>query len=194
MQASPVSVGWHAMRSLARALVLGLLGAGIIHILVLLLVPDFTERDAWSRLAMMSDLYVMRPLEAETGGPPVVKSADPLFETVACRFDLNEGMARIRASGHVPFWSVSIYDRSGHNIYSFNDRSADKASLDAVVLTPAQMSVVRKELPEELSGSVFVETDIGEGIAVIRAFVPDESWRPGVERFLGQASCVRLVS
>jgi uncharacterized membrane protein len=177
------------MRRLAQALLLGLIGAGIVHIVVLLLIPEFSARDAWSRLAMATDLSVMTPLAAEKGGPPVVKSVDPLFEAVACRFDLGDGMVRIKAQGRVPFWSVSVYDRNGHNIYSFNDRNAGKPSLDAVVLTPAQMAAVRKDLPENLAGSVFVETATDEGIAVVRAFVPDESWRPAVKTFFSQASC-----
>jgi uncharacterized membrane protein len=89
----------------------------------------------------------------------------------------------------VPFWSVSVYDRNGQNIYSFNDRSAEKGVLDAVILSPAQMIAVRKDLPEDLAGAVFVETPTDRGIAVIRAFVPDDSWKPDVARFLGQASC-----
>jgi uncharacterized membrane protein len=177
------------MRRLLHVLVLGLLGAGIVHIVVLMLVPDYSERDAWSRLATAADLYTMTPLKAEAGGPPVVKSVDPLFEAAACRFDLDDGLVQVKASGHVPFWSVSVYDRNGHTVYSFNDRNADKGALDAVVLNSAQMIAVRKELPEDLAGSVFVETEAEEGIAVIRAFVPDESWRPAVERFLGQATC-----
>lgn len=177
------------MRRLVHALLLGLLGAGIVHIAVLLLIPQMSERDTWSRLAAAADLYTITPLEAERGGTPVVKSVDPLFRAVACRFDLDNGMAQIKAPGKVPFWSVSIYDRKGHNVYSFNDRSAEKGVLDTVVLTPAQMIAVRKDLPVDLVGSVFVETDAKQGIAVIRAFVPDDSWKPGVERFLAQASC-----
>ena len=107
------------MRSLLRALVLGLIGAGIVHIAVLLLVPDFTERDAWSRLAMAADLYVMTPLKAAKDGPPVVKSVDPLFEAVACRFDLDEGMVRVATSGHVPFWSVSVYNHRGQKCFEY---------------------------------------------------------------------------
>lgn len=174
---------------LLHAVLLGLLGAGIVHIIVLMLVPEFSERDAWSRLAMASDLYKMTRLDAEAGGAPVVKSVDPLFYAAACRFDLAEGMVRIKAPGNVPFWSVSVYDRGGHNIYSFNDHSANGGVLDTVVLTPAQMIDVRRELPEEFQGAIFVEAPIEEGIFVIRAFVPDDSWRPIVSHFLEQGSC-----
>jgi len=177
------------MRSLLHALILGLLGAGIVHIVVLFLVPEFSERDAWSRLAMASDLYKMTRLDAEAGGAPVVKSVDPLFYAAACRFDLADGLVRIRAPGDVPFWSASVYDRNGHNIYSFNDHNANDEKLDAVVLTPAQMIDVRRDLPEDLQGAIFVEAPIEEGIFVIRAFVPDESWKPIVSRFLEQSAC-----
>lgn len=169
------------MRRLIHALLLGLLGAGIVHIVVLFLIPDLSERDTWARLETAADLYGITPV--------VAKSVDPLFRVVACRFDLDDGMAQIKAPGNVPFWSVSIYDRNGHNVYSFNDRSAEKGVLDTVVLTPAQMIAVRKDLPADLVGSVFVETEARQGIAVVRAFVPDDSWKPGVERFLAQASC-----
>ncbi|ESX80783.1 MULTISPECIES: DUF1254 domain-containing protein [unclassified Mesorhizobium] len=177
------------MRSLLHAVLLGLLGGGIVHIIVLLLVPEFSERDAWSRLAMASDLYKMTRLDAEAGGAPVVKSVDPLFYAAACRFDLAEGMVRVKAPGKVPFWSISVYDRGGHNIYSFNDRSATAGVLDTVVLTPAQMIEVRKNLPAELQGAIFVEAPIAEGMFVIRSFVPDDSWKPIVSRFLEQSSC-----
>ena len=177
------------MRSLLHALILGLLGAGIVHIVVLFLVPEFSERDAWSRLAMASDLYKMTRLDAEAGGAPVVKSVDPLFYAAACRFDLADGLVRIRAPGDVPFWSASVYDRNGHNIYSFNDHNANGEKLDAVVLTPAQMIDVRRDLPEDLQGAIFVEAPIEEGIFVVRAFLPDESWKPIVSRFLEQSGC-----
>ncbi|RWN59571.1 DUF1254 domain-containing protein [Mesorhizobium sp.] len=177
------------MRRLLHAILLGLLGAGIVHIIVLLLAPEFSERNAWSRLATASNLYRMTRLDAEAGGTPVVKSVDPLFYAAACRFDLSDGMVRVKAPGNVPFWSVSVYDRSGHNIYSFNDHSATGRVLDSIVLTPAQMIEIRKDLPEELQGAIFVEAPIDEGMFVIRSFVPDDSWKPTVSRFLEQSSC-----
>lgn len=177
------------MLKLLYAILLGLLGAGIVHIAVLLLVPEFSKNDAWSRLASASDLYKMTRLDAEAGGAPVVKSVDPLFYAAACRFDLNDGMVAIKAPGDVPFWSVSVYDRNGHNIYSFNDHSATGGLLDAVILTPAQMTAVRKDLPEELEGEIFIEAPVDEGIAVIRSFVPDDSWKPTISRFLEGSSC-----
>jgi uncharacterized membrane protein len=177
------------MLKLAYALLVGLVGAGIVHIAVLFLLPQFSDRDAWSRLAMAADFYRVVRIDAAAGEPPLVTSIDPLFYAAACRFDLGEGIVHVEAPGKVPFWSVSVYDRGGQNIFSFNDRTAQSGLLDFVVLTPAQMIEVRKQLPEEFEQSVFVETSVDEGIVVIRSFVPDPSWRQIVQGFLGEVSC-----
>lgn len=177
------------MLRLFYAVLLGVVGAGIVHIAVLLLLPVVSDRDAWSRLALAGGLYAVTPLYSADAGPGARRSVDPLFQAVACRFDLADGVAHIRGVGRLPFWSVSVYDRGGRSIYSFNDRTSPAGRLDLVVLTPAQMIEVRKELPEAFAESVFVETGIGEGIVAVRGFVPDPSWAPAVTRALGALAC-----
>ncbi|MCO5063131.1 MAG: DUF1254 domain-containing protein [Rhizobiaceae bacterium] len=178
-----------AYSRIGYALLMGLLGAAILHIVILLLLPEISSRNAWSRMADAADLY--QPMQVRNGLPDVVHDGnrDPLFKSIVCRFDLTDGLLRMQASGAVPFWSASIYDRAGNVIHSFNDRSAHDRALDIVVLTPAQMLDVRKEVPEELGQSVFVETQSEEGIALVRAFVQDESWGPAVEEFLASLRC-----
>ncbi len=175
---------------LAYAVLVGLVGAGLVHIAILLLLPGFSQRDAWSRLSMVSDLYRVVRLDTLTGGEPVIRSDDPLFHVGACRFDLTDGLVQISGEGRVPYWSVSIYDRSGQNVYSFNDRTAEGQILDFVVLTPAQMLEVRKEFPDEVGSSIFVESPISEGILVVRGFVPDSSWEPTVSAFFSGMTCL----
>ena len=178
------------MARLLYAIVLGLVGAGIVHIAVLLMLPRLSERDAWSRLAAAADLYAVVAADGSDDSPPVVEAPDPQFRAVACRFDLEDGPMRVKAAGAVPYWSTSIYDRSGENVYNFNDRTATGGALDFVVGTPAQMIEMRKDLPADLASSVFVEADIGEGVVVVRSFVPDDSWAKAIASFLGALSCM----
>lgn len=177
------------MIRLAHALLLGLFGAGIVHIAVLLLLPHYTERDAWSLLSRTSDHYTMTRIGGSGATTPLVRSVDPLFLAAACRFDLADGAVHVSGDGSVPFWSMSVYDRNGQNIYSFNDRTAPDGLVDFVVLTPVQTIEVRKTLPESFVDSVFVEADLTEGIAVVRAFVPDPTWRPAIDQFLAGIDC-----
>lgn len=177
------------MLRVMHALALGAIGAGLAHIAILLMLPTFSDNTVWSRMVAATDLYEPARLDQLGSSTATVDDADPLFQVVACRFDLADGLVRFQANGQVLFWSASIYDRAGQNIYSFNDRSSPDSSLDFVVLTPTQMTEVRKGVPDELQQSNFVETDTTAGIAVIRAFAPDETWAPTVRSFLDSLSC-----
>lgn len=180
------------MTRLSYALLLGLVGAGIVHIAVLFMLPAYTDRDAWSQLSEVADYYAVTPVGGTPAPTPLVRSVDPLFAAVACRFDLSDGVVHVEAEGRAPFWSMSVYDRNGQNIFSFNDRTSPEGMIDFVVLTPVQTIEVRKELPERFVNAVFVEADIEQGIVLVRAFVPDPTWRPAVESFLSGLSCTSL--
>jgi uncharacterized membrane protein len=167
----------------------GILGAGFVHVVVLFMLPHFTQKDAWSRLAALADPYqVVRPA-AEPGKKSVPGFNDPLFEAAACRFDLSDGAVHVHAPGHIPFWSMSAYKRSGVNVYSLNDRTATERVLDFVIISPTDMLTMRKELPPEFERSIFVEAPIEEGIVVVRAFVPDATWRKRIAGYLDGLSC-----
>ena len=174
---------------LVYALIVGMVCAGIVHIAILLMLPSLSERDAWSKLAERSESYTVHHVAGPPAQPVVLQSSDPFLDAVACRFDLAAGVTHLTATGTVPFWSASVYDRSGQNIYSFNDRTATEGALDFVIATPSQMTEVRKSLPPSFQSSVFVEADIDEGIVVIRSFVADDSWKPAITAWLDSVSC-----
>ncbi len=177
------------MIRLAYAILVGLVGAGIVHIAVLFLVPTMTDQDAWGRIARIAEPYEAVRLDGRAEELGVDITHDPFFRAVACRFDLGEGPVRIHAEGAVPFWSMSVYDRAGQNIFSLNVRTANEGLLDLVILTPPQMLEMRDELPADFARTIFVEARIPSGIAVVRAFVPDDSWEPTVERYLASIAC-----
>ena len=178
------------VRALYAAIV-ALVGAAIVHITVLLLLPNFSDRDAWARLAEAADYYKPVRIDAAAGEVPIVRSLDPLFYASACRFDLSDGPVRVHTPGNVPYWSVSIYNRGGQSVYAFTDRATDTGQLDVVVLSAAQMIETRKQLPDEVRNSILVEAPVGQGIVVVRSFVPDISWQPTATRFLRNLACSR---
>jgi uncharacterized membrane protein len=176
------------MSRLFYAILVGLVGAGVVHAVILLLLPNYSERDAWARLAAKADFYRFTRMSGEDAAP-VIRGVDPFFDAVACRFDLSEGVVHVKAAGHVPFWSVSVYNRRGQNIYSLNDRAQTLGDLDLVLVTPAQMIELRKSVPGEFEKSVFVEADVGQGIVAVRSFVPDDTWKNTISDYLNHASC-----
>ncbi|PSM18160.1 MULTISPECIES: DUF1254 domain-containing protein [Nitratireductor] len=180
------------MLRLAYVLLSGLIGAAIVHIAILLLLPAYAERDAWSRLeqAGAPNSFVRLPETASaTRG---ARAPDPFMAAGACRFDLSESGVRVQATEKPLFWSVSLYNRWGHNIYSLNDRTASDGLLDLVVVSPDQMIDLRKDLPEDLAGSVIIEVEEDIGIVVVRIFRPDATFAPLVDSFFDAARCQSL--
>ncbi|GGB08891.1 DUF1254 domain-containing protein [Brucella endophytica] len=176
------------MGRLVYALGLGLIGAGIVHIAVLLLVPVYSDRNAWSRITAQGEAYRFHVLDAGKDGG----FHDPLFQLAACRFDLADGPVQVTATGNVPFWSVSVHGRNGETLYSVNDRASTDGKLDLVVANRLQMVNLKKDLPEEAAASILAEEEMSEGFVLIRAYTPDPTWVPSVRRFLSEAGCETL--
>ena len=122
-------------------------------------------------------------------GPRPLPGLDPRFGVAACPFDLSLGPLTVSAQGDVPYWSVSIYDRLGRGVYSFNDRTAIDGRLDIVVTTSPQRARLREEQPEAIDNAVLVRADIARGFALVRALAPDETWTPRVKAFIESARC-----
>ncbi|PSH57534.1 MULTISPECIES: DUF1254 domain-containing protein [Phyllobacterium] len=181
------------MVKVLRTLFIGLVGAGLIHIAVVLLVPYYSDRNTWSRISAYGDDWQFHTVTREGIAGMVPLAFDPLFQAVACRFDITDLPAHITGVGTTPYWSISVYNRQGANIYSINDRTAIADQLDLVVATPLQMIELNKTKPAAAENSVLIEADMDEGFVVVRSFVPDESWRSQVDAFLKSANCTPLL-
>ena len=177
------------MRSTLLFVIGGLMLAGIIHIVTVLMVPYFATNDAWAemrRFGRASTFHILPP--AEAGAEPL-NGLDPRLLQAVCRFTLEDGPVRITASMPDDFWSIAIFDRRGRNAYSINDRAADGEELDLAVITPVQMAQLRQNPPEAMDTAIVIELPISEGLALLRVFVPDESMLPRARAALETADC-----
>ena len=181
------------MRQTLLFVVGGLMLAGIIHIVTVMMVPHFATNDAWAEMRRFgrADVFHTVP-QAEAGAEPLA-FLDPRMLYAVCRFSLEDGPVRITASLLDDFWSLAIFDRRGRNAYSLNDRSADRAALDLTVITPVQMAQLRQDPPEALDTSIVIELPIEEGLALIRVFVADETMLPQARAALDTADCAETL-
>lgn len=177
------------MARLFRVIVLGLIGACIMHILIVLLVPVYSDRNAWSRITALGENYRFHPL---LSSEKKLAEADPLFMESACWFNLDDGPVHFTATGTPPYWSISVYNRRGDNLYSFNDSISSERKLDLVLADAVGMAGLKPVLPDEFPHSVPLEQDIDEGIVVLRVFVPDASWTEQATDFLANARCMAI--
>lgn len=180
------------MKRLIYVVFAGLVLAGIIHILIILLIPSYAAKDAWTNLEKVGEPWTFN-IVARPGEPSsFLPSVDPAFGVAACRYDLNEAPLKVEAEGLLQFWSVAIFDRQGRNIYSFNDRTAIERRLFLIVVDAVQMAQMRKNPPENSEQAVLVQSELKQGFVLIRALQPDLSWAPELDKFLREAKCSKF--
>lgn len=185
------------MRSLLFSIVTGLIGAVVLHIVIIFSVPYFATGDAWSRLSAIAPNTAFQPIPtvgadalttASTPDAPDTAPYEPI-RTVVCRFDLAAAPVRLTATGDVPFWSLAVFDRRSNELFSMNDNTAEGARLDVALARPLQMLSLREETPQTLSQSILVETASDTGYVVLRTVVPSASWVPAADAFIQSARC-----
>ncbi|OJF95884.1 DUF1254 domain-containing protein [Pararhizobium antarcticum] len=177
------------MRSVLFAILTGLVGAALLHIVIILTLPQFTGKDAYTRVLGLFEMDSFFALSADPG-PTGLANDDPFLRVAVCGFSIDGSPARFRASGTVPFWSLVIYDANSNEVFSMNDQTSVNGNLDLVVATPIQLVELRKTPSERLAQSIMVEMpEEQEGYAVLRALAPTGSFEEAARSFLAESSC-----
>lgn len=171
---------------------LGAVGAVLVHIITLFLIPHFAQNDAWARLPKAGDDGLFTVISPNDPIAVSVATFDPNFVFGSCRIDLRNGPVGFTGGSSPGFWSLSVYNRQGANVFSINDRTMQGNNLDVVIATPQQLIELQKDLPAELANSVFAEADVGEGFVLLRAFVAEESLRAQSVDFIRSTACEAL--
>lgn len=171
----------------------GLLLGGIIHIAIILLVPSYSTRDAWTAVGRFGDDNQFHSLPRAEPGTEALPYLDPGMAHAVCRFSLGKGPVRMLASLPDTFWSLAVFDRRGRNIYSLNDRSAENSALDLLVANSVQVAELKQEPRQDLESSIIIENPGNSGFALLRVFVPDPTLAEQATDALSKAEC-RAVS
>ncbi|RIY01278.1 DUF1254 domain-containing protein [Aureimonas flava] len=183
------------MGKLFLALLIGLVGAAIVHIAIVFSIPLQAENDAWGRLSRLGALFAVVRIEDRpntAGGDaqePGFAFVDPAFIDSACRFSLEDGPVRLTADERTGFWTASVYARNGDNLYSISERVALEGALDLLIGTREQLDLARVEGTELPDQTVTVELATDEGYVMVRSLVDSRSERPFVDRFVRSITC-----
>ncbi len=171
------------------AIVTGLVGAALLHVIIILTMPNFTGRDGYTRVANEGESNVFTKLSGKPDEAGLA-NGDPFLRLAVCSFSTAQKPVRFQAEGDVPFWSLAIYDSDNNEVFSMTDRTAIAAGvLDVIVANAAQLNVIRKTTPEIVSQSILVDMQARDGYAVLRALVPLPSMEETASDFLDSADC-----
>ena len=169
-----------------------LVGTGLVHIAEIFLIPQVATQDAWARLSAKAEAGVFVPIMPGDGIAQSAQVFDRNFSTGACLFSLENGPVHIKGLRSPSFWSLSLFNNQGDNIYSVNDKTTITGALDVIVATPVQVIELQNQQADELSGSVIAEADIDSGFVVLRAFRDESSQTAEANKFIADSSCDAL--
>ncbi|MFZ2101676.1 MAG: DUF1254 domain-containing protein [Oricola sp.] len=179
------------MAKWAYATLVGLVGAALVHLAIVLMLPQLSANDVWRQIQAETKPYVPARLDRSGNGIDIAaaRSLDPMFAAIACRYDLNDGPLLVTAPGNGDFWSVAVFDDYGRILFSANDRIVAADGLGLVVALPLQLRVLQQTPRAEMADTISTESNRAEGFVVVRLFRPDETWEPVAEDFLRRVEC-----
>lgn len=167
----------------------GVLLGGIVHIAVILLMPQLATNDLWSRMQGLDVLDKVAVLAVPGPGEPNPLHLDPDLAYAVCRLDLTGGPGEI--SGTLPdaFWSVAIFDRAGTVVYSTTNREGIGTNLDLGIFNPAQTELLAEQKLDLANGLLIVESPENDILVVVRLAPPYAAMRARFEKALAGLAC-----
>lgn len=188
------------MRPLFRfllATLAGLVLGAIIHLVVVLALPSFANRDAFGLLEKSADSsnpgFITSP-ENESD-LPWLRYADPATTLAVCPYDLTDGPFLISITGNAAFQSVSFYEHQGGAYFAVTDQTQVRGETSLILATEAQMAflVQSGEYEEFYARNIRVTAPSAKGIAVLRVLASYPSLKAISRDTAALAQC-RLLS
>jgi uncharacterized membrane protein len=173
---------------------LGLVLAGLIHIMAVLSLPMLAPRNAHARLAELGPANTMVELPPATPGRQVMPMMAPDVRYAFCRFDLANGPVRVKATIADELWLIALYTPEGENFYSVVGADMKRPEIDLVIAGADQtVEEAGVDAPETSDNVIVVNSPVTEGIALIRAPLAGPSRANQVERALRSTACSPYV-
>lgn len=122
------------MTWLLRIMVVGLI-AGIVHIAAVLSVPAFSPHNPALVAAQDLPLNQMAMLSIEPDNEAPFALENPDMAIAVCRFDARKAPVRIQGPLPDAFWSLTIYDDKGKNVFALNQAQKVFEAFDMVIDT-----------------------------------------------------------
>ncbi len=167
----------------------GLVGAAIVHLTVVFLLPTLSDNKSYLLIEESVDL--LEPTEIFDTNAEGEQNFlfDPLFRHFVCRYDLSQGAIGISAQNYAQFWSLSVFDETGTAFFSTNDRITSSDLIDVAIVNDEQLRFARQNTPEEIASSLVAPAATNQGFALIRVLSPNRSWESDIDLMLQSIEC-----
>lgn len=165
----------------------------IIHLTVILMLPNFATQDVWARVKALGAEQEIFVLDAVQANAPNPYGLDPKLAYAVCRLDLRKGPGMLTGPLPQAFWSVSVYDSTGVSIYSTTNRSGIGQKLELGIFNPAQTRLLAQQDISIEDGLLVVESPGDDVFVGIRLAPPHDAMLPRYRETLLGLTCKNLV-
>jgi len=170
----------------------GVILGGLIHLVVILTLPDMASRDLATRLGELDAHENVVVIDAIAAGEPNPLGLDPELVYGVCQLSLQNGPGVVNGQLPIGFWSVAIFNRQGHVIYSTTNRSGSSGYLDMGIFNPSQTRLLAEQRFEIEEGMLIVETPTDEIFVVLRVAPAHGAMRARYVRVLDELRCLTI--
>ncbi len=180
-----------AVRRLLLVTLAGLVLAGIVHIVTILLIPVLTTSDAGHAYRLLGTSGRAELIVAEERrGLPLPREADGATVTAVCAYDLGAGPMRVVArAGALPL-GLTLHRRGGGVLYAITDRAAIRGVVEFVVMTQDQRDErAARDEEGEAARELRVVSDTEQGLIVARVLMRQPSDRGDAEALASGVAC-----
>jgi uncharacterized membrane protein len=191
-------ITWRTAYWATAGLVLGV----ILHISVVLAVPEISPDTAWRRLSGMlptNKMSIAPPARPEGQLLPFMA---PDMRYAICKFDLGSGALGIKARMLDATWTLTLYTAQGENFFTVTSTQLQRPDLDLTVLAPPERSLLdsvqavfvraSRETRGTRESGLQVTAPAREGLAVLRAPLLGTAFQAETNAALAVASCTAL--
>jgi uncharacterized membrane protein len=168
----------------ALRVALVLLGAALVHLLAVWLLPRAIVRGAQRRLATSVGMNHVQhlPLPDSDWHRAVLPSPDLLYS--ACAFDVSKGPLLIMATVPEGYFSISVFADNTDNFFVVNDRTAGGRNIRVVL--------ARDSTLQDPGGGRVIVPPSPTGLILFRQLVLDSAQLAVAEQVQHAASCQSL--
>ncbi len=191
----PRAARWRARleRGVSRLMLVALAGlvlAGIVHIVTILLIPLLSEQDAASAYMALGGNGQAELIAAPATSLVNLREADPATVTAVCSYDLGAGPVRVVArAGALPL-GLTLHRRGGGVLYAITDRAAIRGVLEFVVMTEEQLDQrLARDEDGEAVRELRVISSTQQGLIVARVLTRRPSDRMEAEALATGVAC-----
>lgn len=159
------------------------------HIVTSVFFPQLEREDTVATLMASSDVNQLTVIEDEAKMKDVLRGVPTDMAYAVCPYDISEKPISISAPLPGTYWSISIFEPSGRNIYTLNDTQVGTDHFAAVIMQGEAKTAAEEDASKREGGGIVIHTKETSGVVVIRAFIDDIASRKSARDALAATEC-----